>query len=67
MVEEQRHSKREAATVYPATLSNVSPTDSVVLHRAQIDDSILKWTKDHLDAYLASAAVMIDQRKNELG
>jgi hypothetical protein len=60
---EQRRndSANEAATVYQATLGNVSPTDTGVLHHACIDD-IFKWTKEHLDAYLASAAVIIDQR-----
>jgi hypothetical protein len=47
--------------VYQATLGNVSPSDSVVLHHARIDE-IRKWTKEHLDAYLASADVIIDQR-----
>jgi hypothetical protein len=47
--------------VYQATLGNVSPADSVVLHHARIDE-ILKWTKEHLDAYLPSAEVIIDQR-----
>jgi hypothetical protein len=51
----------EAVAVYQATIGNVSQTDSVVLHHARIDE-ILKWTKEHLDAYLASAAVIIDQR-----
>jgi hypothetical protein len=38
-----------------------SQTDSVVvLHHTRIDE-ILKWTKEHLDAYLASADVIIDQ------
>jgi hypothetical protein len=32
-----------------------------VLHHARIEE-ILKWTKEHLDAYLASADVIIDQR-----
>jgi hypothetical protein len=41
-------------------IGNVSQTDSVVLHHARIDE-ILKWTKEHLDAYLASADVIIDQ------
>jgi hypothetical protein len=35
--------------------------DSVVLHHARIDE-ILKWTKEHLDAYFASAYLIIDQR-----
>jgi hypothetical protein len=53
-----------AATAYQATtLGNVSPTASVVLHHARRIADILKWTKEHLlDAYLASAAVIIDQR-----
>jgi hypothetical protein len=32
-----------------------------VLHHDCIDE-ILKWMKEHLDAYLASADVIIDQR-----
>jgi hypothetical protein len=52
----------EAVAVYQATIGNVSQMDSVVLHHARIDE-ILKWTKEeHLDAYLASADVIIDQR-----
>jgi hypothetical protein len=36
---------------------------SVVLHHqhSRIEE-ILNWTKEHLDAYLASADVIIDQR-----
>jgi hypothetical protein len=34
--------------------------DSIVLHHAPIEE-ILKWTKEHLDAYLASADAIIDQ------
>jgi hypothetical protein len=49
--------------VYLATtIGNVSPTDSVVLHHAPRIDGILKWTTEHLDAYFASADVIIDQR-----
>jgi hypothetical protein len=52
----------EAVAMHQATIGNVSQTDSVVvLHHARIDE-ILKWTKEHLDAYLASADVTIDQR-----
>jgi hypothetical protein len=55
--------EQEAVTVYQATIGSVSQMDSVlVLHRARINE-ILKWTKEHLDAYyLASADVIIDQR-----
>jgi hypothetical protein len=61
MEQRRKDTANEAATVYQATLGNVSPTDSVVLHHAHIDE-ILKWTKEHLDAYLTSSAVIIDQR-----
>jgi hypothetical protein len=44
-----------------STIGKVTPTDSSVLHHAHIEE-ILKWTKEHLDAYLASADVIIDQR-----
>jgi hypothetical protein len=61
MEQRRKETANEAATVYQATIGNVSPSDSVVLHHARIDE-ILKWTKDHLDAYLASADVIIEQR-----
>ena len=67
MEQRRKDTANEVATVYQATLGNVSPTDSIVLHHARIDD-ILKWTKEHLDAYLASAAdVIIDQQRDEPG
>jgi hypothetical protein len=43
-------------------VSNVSPVDSVVLHCHARIDEILKWTEEHLDAYLTSADVIIDKR-----
>jgi hypothetical protein len=52
----------KAVAVYQSTIGKVSPTDSVVLHHAARIEEILKWTKEHLDAYLASADVIIDQR-----
>jgi hypothetical protein len=52
----------ETVAVYQSTIGNLSQTDSsVVLHHARIDE-ILKWTNEHLDAYLASADVIINQR-----
>jgi hypothetical protein len=52
----------EAVAVYQATsMGNVSQTDSVVLHHHARIDKILKWTKEHLDAYLASVDMIIDQ------
>ena len=44
------------------TIGNVSPMDSIVLHQAHIAE-ILNWTKEHLDAYLASAEVILDQHE----
>jgi hypothetical protein len=62
MEQRWKETATEALAVYQATISKVSPTDSVVLHHARIDE-ILKWTKEHLlDAYLASADVIINQR-----
>jgi hypothetical protein len=51
----------EAVAVYQATLGNECQTDSVVLHHSRIDE-ILNRTREHLDAYLASADVIIKQR-----
>jgi hypothetical protein len=51
----------EAVSVYQNTIGNVSPTDSSVLHHKRVVDEILKWTKEHLDTYLASD-VIIEQR-----
>jgi hypothetical protein len=60
MEQRRKETATEAVAVYQATIGNVSPSDSVELHHARIDE-ILKWTKEHLDAYLASADVIIDQ------
>jgi hypothetical protein len=65
MEQRRKETANEAVAVYQATIGKVSPMDSVVLHHARIDE-ILKCPKEHLDAYLASADVMIDQR-NEPG
>jgi hypothetical protein len=61
MEQRRKETATEAVSVYQATIGKVSPSDSVVLHHARIDE-LLKWTKDHLDAYLASADVIIGQR-----
>jgi hypothetical protein len=62
MEQRRKETATEAVAVYQATIGNVSHTDSVVLHHARIDEK-LKWTKEHLlDAYLASADMIIDRR-----
>jgi hypothetical protein len=47
------------AQVYQDTIVSVLPSDSLILHRQQIS-SILNWTKQHLDAYLATAEVICE-------
>jgi hypothetical protein len=60
MEQRRKETATEAVAVSQATIGNVSQTDSIVLHHARIDE-ILKWTnKEHLDAYLASADMIID-------
>ena len=61
MEQRRKDTANEAVAVYQSTIGKVFPTDSVVLHHARIKE-ILKWTKEHLDAYLASADVIFDQR-----
>jgi hypothetical protein len=60
MEHRRKETATEAVAVYQSTIGKVSQTDSVVLHHARIED-ILKWTKEHLNANLASADVKIDQ------
>jgi hypothetical protein len=50
--------------MYQTTIGHiVSPPEdhNIVLHHKRVVDEILKWTKEHLDAYLASADVIIEQ------
>jgi hypothetical protein len=58
--QQRKHTAQEATAVYQATIGHVLPSDSLVLHRAKIAD-ILNWTKQHLDAYLATAEVICEQ------
>ena len=62
MEQHRKDTATEAASVYQATLGKVSQMDSNVLHHARIAE-ILKWMKEHLDAYLEMAAAIIDQRE----
>jgi hypothetical protein len=48
-----------ATQVYQETIGSVSPSDSLILHRQHIA-TILNWTKQHLDAYLATAEVICE-------
>jgi hypothetical protein len=55
-----KHTATEATSIYQATIGNVLPLDSLILHHAKINE-ILNWTKQHLDAYLATAEVICKQ------
>ena len=57
----RKETATKAVAVYQSTIGQVSQTDSIVLYHARIEE-ILKWTKKHLDAYFASADVIIEQR-----
>jgi hypothetical protein len=61
MEQQRKDTATEAGALYQATIGKVSPMDSAVLHHAHIKE-ILKWTKEQLDAYLASADMIINQR-----
>jgi hypothetical protein len=62
MERRRKDTATEAVAVHQqATLGNICQTDNVVLHHSRIEE-ILNWTKEHLDAYLASADVIIEQR-----
>jgi hypothetical protein len=49
----------QAVAIYQETLGkNISASNSIILHHHSIN-AILNWTKEHLDAHLASAAAII--------
>ena len=62
MEQRRKETATEAVAVYQTTIGTISQMDSIMLHHACITNEILKWTKEHLDACLASADVSIDQR-----
>jgi hypothetical protein len=51
----------EAAAVYQNTIGKISQRDSIVLHHSRVE-AIIKWNQEHLDAYLQSADIIIEQR-----
>jgi hypothetical protein len=60
----QEQAKRTAAfaqvqAVYTDTIGNVSPSASLILHRQRLTN-MMTWTKQHLDAYLATAEMACD-------
>jgi hypothetical protein len=49
----------KATAMFQDTIGKVSNSDSAILHRHNIA-TILNWTKQHLDAYLATAEVICE-------
>ena len=49
----------QAMAVYQETIGNVSQSDIAILHWSSIN-TILNWTKQHLDVYLATAEVICE-------
>ena len=60
MENQRKEAVTKATTIYRETIGNILPSDSLILHRTQIT-MILNWTKQHLDAYLATAEVICEQ------
>jgi len=56
-IEATRNSVRQA---YQRSLNRVSARDARILNQLPVDE-ILNWTKSHLDAYLATAEVVLEQ------
>ena len=52
--------REEVRRVYEQTQYQVSDQESVLLHSRPLAE-ILTWTKTHLDAYLATAEVILEQ------
>ena len=55
----RKEAATNATTIYNETIGNVCPSDGLILHQAKINE-ILNWTKQHLDAYLATAEVICE-------
>ena len=53
-------SHKEVQCIYECTRNSVNDQESSLLHSRPLEE-ILTWTKSHLDAYLATAKVIIEQ------
>jgi hypothetical protein len=50
----------EVSRIYEETKHYANDAESTMLHSRPLEQ-ILKWTKSHLDAYLATAEVILEQ------
>jgi hypothetical protein len=55
----RKSTAQRAKDVYQQTIGTVSPMEAIILHRHKMTE-ILNWTKQHLDAYLATAEVICE-------
>jgi hypothetical protein len=53
----------EVTKIYEASKRYVNDAESAILHARPLEQ-ILRWTKAHLDAYLATAEVILEQNVN---
>lgn len=49
----------QATEIYQKTIGTVNPMENIILHRHSVNN-LLNWTKQHLDAYLATAEVICE-------
>jgi len=52
--------RQEVQALYTSTEGNVTEAEASLLHRDRVEN-ILNWTKAHLDAYLPTAEVILEQ------
>jgi hypothetical protein len=55
--------RAEVTQIYKASKYYVNDVESAILHARRLEQ-ILTWTKAHLDAYLATAEVILEQNIN---
>jgi hypothetical protein len=55
--------RAEVEQIYEGSKHYVNNAESAVLHAKPLEQ-ILTWTKAHLDAYLATAEVILEQNVN---
>jgi len=55
--------RHEVQLLYSSSAGNVTAAEARLLHRDTVEN-ILNWTKAHLDAYLATAEVILEQNVN---
>jgi len=55
--------QQEAQAIYTGTEGNMTEAEACLLHRDNVVN-IFNWTKAHLDAYLVTAEVILEQNVN---